>query len=221
MTFAATTCTTFYRLHHAAEVFTEVFTIVITLLSLGCPLQAIVVAFGLDERTVAAWLRRAGTQRVHPGRGGLAHRLRRRAAPRRGSAGRVLPPLGAASRKELRAMGMVGAPLERAIDTAGSAALLPAPPISAALRGMGWSADQALIDSAAAARRVPPAALDATAAARPGGHPGVATVRRLISNAPLAAVTVNNTLTLARDKGVHHALEQLPALADPSGRIAR
>jgi transposase-like protein len=60
-TFAATTCTPFYRLHAAAEVFT----IVVTLLSLGCPLQAVEVAFGLDERTVAAWLRRAGTHAEH------------------------------------------------------------------------------------------------------------------------------------------------------------
>lgn len=40
---------------------------VVTLLAYGCPLQAIVQAFGLDERTVAAWQRRAGQhcQRVH------------------------------------------------------------------------------------------------------------------------------------------------------------
>jgi transposase-like protein len=55
-TFAATTGTPFYRLHHAAEVLR----VVVTLLSLGCPLQAIVVAFGLDERTVRAWWLRAG-----------------------------------------------------------------------------------------------------------------------------------------------------------------
>ena len=38
-----------------------------TLLCHGCPTQAIVAAFGLDERTVAAWLTRAGPhcQRVH------------------------------------------------------------------------------------------------------------------------------------------------------------
>jgi hypothetical protein len=42
-------------------------TIVLTLLSHGCPIQAIVAAFGLDERTVAAWLTRAGQhcQHVH------------------------------------------------------------------------------------------------------------------------------------------------------------
>ncbi|MDQ2887618.1 MAG: hypothetical protein M3Y39_16215 [Chloroflexota bacterium] len=33
---------------------------VIILLAYGCPLQAIVHAFGLDERTVAAWQKRAG-----------------------------------------------------------------------------------------------------------------------------------------------------------------
>ena len=33
-----------------------------TLLAHGCPLQAIVAAFGFDERTVAAWLARAGRQ---------------------------------------------------------------------------------------------------------------------------------------------------------------
>ncbi len=40
---------------------------VVTLLAYGCPLQAIVHAFGLDERTVAAWQKRAGThcKRVH------------------------------------------------------------------------------------------------------------------------------------------------------------
>jgi hypothetical protein len=42
-------------------------TIVVTLLAWGCPLQAIVMAFGLDERTVANWQARAGAhcQRVH------------------------------------------------------------------------------------------------------------------------------------------------------------
>ena len=42
-------------------------TIVLTLLCHGCPLQAIVAAFGLDERTVAAWRDRAGRhgQRFH------------------------------------------------------------------------------------------------------------------------------------------------------------
>lgn len=46
---------------------TELIVIVVTLLSYGCPLQAIVHAFGLDERTVAFWRDRAGThcQQVH------------------------------------------------------------------------------------------------------------------------------------------------------------
>jgi hypothetical protein len=41
--------------------------LVLTLLCHGCPLQAIVAAFGVDERTVAAWLVRAGhhSQQVH------------------------------------------------------------------------------------------------------------------------------------------------------------
>ena len=41
--------------------------LVLTLLSHGCPTQAIVAAFGLDERTVARWLAEAGRhcQRIH------------------------------------------------------------------------------------------------------------------------------------------------------------
>lgn len=35
--------------------------VVLTLLAFGCPVPAIVAAFGLDERTVAAWLRKAGS----------------------------------------------------------------------------------------------------------------------------------------------------------------
>jgi transposase-like protein len=62
-TFAATTGTAFYRLRTA----TDLVTVVLTLLSHGCPPQAIVAAFALDERTVAAWLVRAGAhcQQVH------------------------------------------------------------------------------------------------------------------------------------------------------------
>jgi transposase-like protein len=62
-TFAATTATPFYRLRTAADMVT----LVLTLLSHGCPTQAIVAAFGVDERTVAAWVTRAGQhcQRVH------------------------------------------------------------------------------------------------------------------------------------------------------------
>ncbi len=40
----------------------ELIVIVVTLLAYGCPLQAIVHAFGLDERTVADWRDRAGAQ---------------------------------------------------------------------------------------------------------------------------------------------------------------
>ena len=57
-TFAARKGTTFYRLRTAEETVT----IVITLLAHGCPLQAIVAAFGFDERTVAGWHARAGAQ---------------------------------------------------------------------------------------------------------------------------------------------------------------
>src|SRR5215208_6282628 len=62
-TFAATTGTPFFRLKHAPDLVT----LVLTWLCYGCPLQAIVAAFGLDERTVAAWQARAGDhcQRVH------------------------------------------------------------------------------------------------------------------------------------------------------------
>ena len=62
-TFAATHDTPFYRLKKA----TDTVTIVLTLLCHGCPLQAIVAAFGLDERTVAGWRDRAGRhgQRFH------------------------------------------------------------------------------------------------------------------------------------------------------------
>lgn len=55
-TFAATADTPFYRL----KVATDVVALVLTLMTHGCPLQAIVVAFGYDERTVAAWRDRAG-----------------------------------------------------------------------------------------------------------------------------------------------------------------
>jgi transposase-like protein len=55
-TFAATAGTMFYRLQTAAELVT----VVLALLSHGCPLQAIVAAFAVDERTVAAWQARAG-----------------------------------------------------------------------------------------------------------------------------------------------------------------
>jgi transposase-like protein len=62
-TFAATRGTPFYRL----KIPTDTVTLVLTLLCHGCPLQAIVAAFGLDERTVALWQARAGqhSQRLH------------------------------------------------------------------------------------------------------------------------------------------------------------
>src|SRR6266566_9291983 len=41
---------------------TELIVIVVILLAYGCPVQAIVKAFGLDERTVASWRDRAGAQ---------------------------------------------------------------------------------------------------------------------------------------------------------------
>jgi transposase-like protein len=55
-TFAATRDTPLYRLNKP----TELVIIVLTLLCHGCPIQAIVAAFGLDERAVAAWRDRAG-----------------------------------------------------------------------------------------------------------------------------------------------------------------
>ena len=62
-TFTTTSGTIFYCLGHAPEVVMQV----ITLLAYGCRVQAIVKAFGLDERTVGDWQARAGKhcQRVH------------------------------------------------------------------------------------------------------------------------------------------------------------
>jgi transposase-like protein/IS1 family transposase len=57
-TFSATKGTAFYRLRTA----TETVTLVVTLLAHGCPPQAIVAAFGFDERTVASWMARGGVQ---------------------------------------------------------------------------------------------------------------------------------------------------------------
>jgi transposase-like protein len=48
-TFSATTGTAFYRLRTSAETVS----LVVTLIAHGCLLQAIVVAFGYDERAVA------------------------------------------------------------------------------------------------------------------------------------------------------------------------
>lgn len=46
---------------------TELIVIVVTLVAYGCPIQAIVHAYGIDERTVASWRDRAGThcKQVH------------------------------------------------------------------------------------------------------------------------------------------------------------
>ncbi len=57
-TCSATKGTAFYRLRTSAETVS----LVVTLMAHGCPRQAIVVALGYDERTVACWLARAGVQ---------------------------------------------------------------------------------------------------------------------------------------------------------------
>jgi transposase-like protein len=62
-TFSETHGTSLYRVKKASELFV----LVVTLLSHGCPVQAIVAAFELDERTVRGWLHKAGNhaQQVH------------------------------------------------------------------------------------------------------------------------------------------------------------
>lgn len=62
-TFSATKGTVSYRLRTAVDTVT----LILILLCHGCPLQAIVAAFGVDERTVADWQARAGQhcQAVH------------------------------------------------------------------------------------------------------------------------------------------------------------
>ncbi len=62
-TFSATRGTALYRAHKPHALVVQV----VTLLAHGCPAQAIVAAFGLDERTVARYQREAGAQcrRVH------------------------------------------------------------------------------------------------------------------------------------------------------------
>jgi len=55
-TFAATRGTPFYRLRYSDDLVT----CILTLIAFGCPLQAIVAAFRLDERTVMDWQARAG-----------------------------------------------------------------------------------------------------------------------------------------------------------------
>ncbi len=62
-TFTPSKGSVFYRLRYSVEFVTQV----ITLLAYGCPLQAIVAAFGIDESTVASWQQRAGAhcEQVH------------------------------------------------------------------------------------------------------------------------------------------------------------
>src|SRR5436309_5290792 len=57
-TFSTRKGTVFSRLRTSAETVV----IVVTLLAHGCPVQAIVAAFGFDERTVADWWARSGRQ---------------------------------------------------------------------------------------------------------------------------------------------------------------
>ncbi|CAN5735539.1 hypothetical protein BH20ACT11_BH20ACT11_04850 [soil metagenome] len=62
-TFTETKGTALYRTHKPKWLVLAV----VTLLAYGCPVQAIVAAFELDERTVARWQRESGSQcrRVH------------------------------------------------------------------------------------------------------------------------------------------------------------
>ena len=62
-TFSETKGTALYRSHKPHELVATI----VTLLAYGCPVQAIVAAFGFDERTVARWQRESGwqCQRVH------------------------------------------------------------------------------------------------------------------------------------------------------------
>jgi transposase-like protein len=63
VTFSATAGTLFYRMRKGADLIV----LVVKLLSHGCPIQAIVFAFGLDERTVKNWFEKSGhhAQQVH------------------------------------------------------------------------------------------------------------------------------------------------------------
>ena len=62
-TFSATKGSALYRVHKPHALLASI----VTLLAYGCPPQAIVAAFGLDERTVARWQLMSGRQcrRVH------------------------------------------------------------------------------------------------------------------------------------------------------------
>ena len=55
-TFADTTGTLLYRLKQPLDLVL----LVLTLLAYGCPTPALIAAFGLDERTIAQWQRKAG-----------------------------------------------------------------------------------------------------------------------------------------------------------------
>lgn len=55
-TFAETVGTPLYGLKTASWLVL----IIVTLLAYGCPIQAVVMAFGVDERTVGAWLEKVG-----------------------------------------------------------------------------------------------------------------------------------------------------------------
>jgi transposase-like protein len=57
-TFCERKGTAFYRLRTDQDLVAAI----VTLLSHGCPVQAIVAAFGFDERTIWSWFERAGTQ---------------------------------------------------------------------------------------------------------------------------------------------------------------
>ena len=67
-TFTATKGTAFYRLRTSAETVT----LVVTLLAHGCPLQAIVIAFGFAARTVASWCARRRPRTSGAGASGRA-----------------------------------------------------------------------------------------------------------------------------------------------------
>ena len=60
-TFSARSGTPFYRQQYAADLST----LVVTLVTHGCPLAAIVVAFGLHWRTVQRWVTAAGAVHEH------------------------------------------------------------------------------------------------------------------------------------------------------------
>jgi transposase-like protein len=62
-TFSETKGTALYRAHKPHELVVTV----VTLLAYGCPIQAIVAAFSLDERTIARWQHESGHQcrRLH------------------------------------------------------------------------------------------------------------------------------------------------------------